>query len=816
MPPGAQVNPPSVEPAPLLGYEAPDAAVTRIVDALPTPRLVLRPDGMQAVLATYSAMPSVADIAQPFERLAGLRIDPKRHAARRTRFFAALDLLELREGAVPRPIDSAVGARVVSFAWSPTGRHVAFLRWEDEGLDLWVCDALEGKARRIASQISEAIAPGYVWLPGGDALLVSLRVEHQAPLPPRAEIPHGPTIEDTAGRKATLRTYQDLLKDRTDEARFEHLATAQLAVVTLVGDTPTLLGDPAMVTDFEPSPDGQYAMIHRLRRPFSYEVPYYRFPRSIEVIALRDGKLVASLAEQELEDEIPIGGVRTGLRSLSWHPQEPASVLWWEALDGGDPDKPAEFRDRVMRLAAPFQDPPQELLRTAQRLRGVSWTEISGQVIVREFDRDRRWTTVRVHELGSGLPPRILVDRSIRDVYGDPGDPIYATRTDGTRVVVVDDGAIYLTGAGASADGERPFVDRMSLQTGQTSRMFASDPAAHEEFVDFIGPPREGRMLLRRESPTEVPNYVVTDGGDRVRLTHFEDPHPELTGIEKRILNYRRKDGVALSGILYLPPGATPGQRFPLVVWAYPLEFNDKDTAGQVRAAPRRFTRLAGTSPLMFLTRGYALLDNASMPIVGDPETMNDTFIAQVVASAEAAVDAVVAEGVADRDRVAIAGHSYGAFMVANLLAHSQLFKAGIARSGAYNRTLTPFGYQSERRTLWEAPQTYVEVSPLFSADKIDEPLLLVHGELDSNAGTYPMQSRRLYQAIAGTGGTARLVILPFESHGYVARESVLHVLEESFRWLDRYVKSAGPAPSEPAPAEPAPAEPAPSEPERP
>jgi dipeptidyl aminopeptidase/acylaminoacyl peptidase len=382
----------------------------------------------------------------------------------------------------------------------------------------------------------------------------------------------------------------------------------------------------------------------------------------------------------------------------------------------------------------------------------------------------------------------LLFDRSRHDRYGDPGRPVQVTLACGTRVVKVEDGSIYLAGSGATPEGDRPFLDRMKLEDKSTERLFQATAESYASFVDFVGD--KGAFVIRRESPKDPPNYFLVEDGKERALTEFPDPHPQLTGIEKKLLTYKRRDGVPLSGTLYLPPDWDGETRLPLLVWAYPIEYRDKKTAGQVRARPNRFTRLAGTSPLMFLTQGYAVLDGAAMPVIGHPETMNDTLIPQLVQAAKAAIDAVVKEGVADRDRVAISGHSYGAFMTANLLAHSDLFRAGIARSGAYNRTLTPFGFQSERRTLWEGRDAYIKVSPLFSADKIDEPLLMFHGEDDNNSGTYPLQSKRLFHAIKGLGGTARLVMLPKESHGYRARESILHVLAESFEWLDTHVKS--------------------------
>jgi dipeptidyl aminopeptidase/acylaminoacyl peptidase len=790
-------------------YRLPPADVVAIVDAPPTPVVSIAPGGERLGRFTYEALPGIDEVTRPFEPLAGIRIDAERHARRRTRWTTAIELQTVADGktrAVPLP----AGARITEPVWSPDGAHLAFTldggrREEERGLQLWVAGADGSAARRVGVlQVDDVLGPAFTWMPGSQALLVRLIPSGLGPPPARAAVPRGPVVEDTAGKVARNRTYQDLLSNADDEARFEYFAQSCLALVDLQGRTQPL-GEPALHASAEPSPDGKHVLVERLRRPFSYTVPYARFARVIEVLDAK-AKVVRRVADQDVADEIPIEGVRTGPREVHWQPGVPATLVWVEALDGGDPKEPAEHRDRVMTHAAPFADTPEERLRVQQRLHELSWTSKPGQVLVEEYDRDRRWITTRLHELAEpGVAPRVLFDRSSRDAYADPGVPVTELRPDGTVVVIVDDGSIYLAGDGASPAGDRPFLDRYELATGVKERLMQSQGEHHTRFEGFVGPGHRAR-LLRRESTSEAPNWYVQEGGAERRLTEFADPHPQLTGIKKQILSYERRDGVPLSGTLYLPPSVEPGQTLPLVIWAYPLEFNDDDTAGQVRAAPRTFTRLAGTSPLMFLTQGYAVLDDAAMPIVGDPETMNDTFLDQIIWSAEAAIDAAVKAGVADRDRVGIMGHSYGAFMAANLLAHTDRFRAAIARSGAYNRTLTPFGFQSERRTLWEAPATYVAVSPLFTADRIDEPLLMIHGQIDDNSGTFPLQSERLFHAMQGTGGTARLVLLPGESHAYVARESVLHVLAESFEWFDRYVKNAEPIGTKALEIEPGPA----------
>ena len=786
-------KPPAVVELPS-SYEEPPQDVVDIVDAPATPRVSVSPDGKRVLLSHYDALPSIEDIAAPFERLAGLRIDAERYAERRTRMYEKLELVDVASGKTTA-VELPEGIRMGSPRWSPDGRRIAFVRWVDDGLRLWVVDAQSGTAKRVTElRVNDILTQGFAWMPGSESIVV-LTVPGDASAPVRSRRPVGPSVSDTAGEKATNRTYQDLLQNPYDEALFEHLVTVQAVEVSLGTGKATPVGRPGMFASVDPSPDGKHVLVEQLRRPFSYAVPYYRFPTRIEVWD-RQGKVERTVADLDVAEQIPIGGVRQGPRRVQWHPQQPATLWWAEALDGGDPKVEAEHRDRLMLHAAPFEAEPALLTRVQHRFSTLAWTDVPGQYLVSDYDRDRRWTRTIVRDDGG---ERVLVDRSVRDAYADPGRPVYALRPDGTYVVPVRDGAIALSGSGATPQGYRPFLQTMSLADGSTTRVFES---GEDEYASFVDHTEGGELLVWRESKTEPANlYAQSEDGKRRALTQFSDPHPQLTGIDKRILKYERADGVKLSGTLYLPPGYREGERLPLVVWAYPIEFNDKDTAGQVRASDNRFTRLRSTSPLMFLTQGYAVLDNAAMPIVGDPETMNDSFIEQIVASASAAIDAAVEQGVADPERVGVAGHSYGAFMTANLLAHSDLFRAGIARSGAYNRTLTPFGFQSERRTLWEAPEAYMKVSPLFAADKLDEPILLVHGEDDSNSGTYPLQSKRLFHALKGNGGTARLVMLPSESHGYVARESVLHVLAESFRWFDTHVKRAEPPKRDVTPA---------------
>ncbi|MEQ1893539.1 MAG: prolyl oligopeptidase family serine peptidase, partial [Planctomycetota bacterium] len=628
----------------------------------------------------------------------------------------------------------------------------------------------------------------------GRALVVRLVPEGARAPEPKA-VPSGPAVQETSGSSTPLRTYQDLLADAESEARFEHFARVQLARIDVASGALTKFGTPDLYVDASPSPDGSHWLVTTLERPFSYVLPWSLFPQTIE-LRTKDGAKVRTIAEVPAGENIPMEGVRTGPRGVTWQASAPATVVWSEALDGGDPAKKAEWRDRWLALAAPYTGEPREFLRLAQRARGLSWFADGERYLAGEYDRDRRWLKTFQGSLSKPGEARVIEDRSSNDRYGDPGAPVTEVGPLGTRVVLEENGHLYRAGQGHSPAGPRPFFDRSSLADGKGTRLWQSAEGRYETYAGLARRGDKGLALLTSsESPIDPPNYQLRDlgAGSVTALTNFPDPTPEIRGLTQELLTYERADGVKLSGTLYLPAGYKPGTKLPLFVWAYPLEFNDAATAGQVTNSPHRFVRMRGPTHLVFAAQGWAVLDNATMPIVGDPATMNDTFLEQIVAASAAAIDACVAKGVADPERVLVGGHSYGAFMTANLLAHSDLFRAGIARSGAYNRTLTPFGFQSERRTLWEAPESYTKLSPFFRADAIDEPLLMIHGEKDSNPGTFPIQSERLYQAIKGNGGTARLVMLPGEDHGYQARESVLHTVAEMLEWGERHVRSAGP-----------------------
>ena len=786
-------------------YREPPPEVVAILDAPPTPWVMLSPDTRWMLFVEHEAMPPLADVARPMLRLAGLRIDPMTNARHQTSFGIGLVLHERggrdeRRGAIEHPllerrIELPPSRRISTVRWSHDSARFVVTLVGGEGTELWTADVEEARLRELASGLNAIFGDGFEWMPDGERLVCAFVPRGRAPAPIASALPSGPVVQETAGFTSPLRTYQDLLANAHDEALFEHYAQSELAIVSARDGSLRRIGEASLAIAFEPAPGDEHLLVTRVHRPFSYSLTVYGFPQRIEVWDL-DGRVVHCVAQVPAAENIPIEGVRTGPRNVEWNAHEEATLVWAEALDGGDPRRKVSHRDRWVEQASPYTSPPREIVRLEHRASGLAWMRDPSQVLAREYDRDRRWTRMSVFDRTQpAAPPIVLDDRSLRDRYADPGAVLLEPTRRGFRIVRQEGEWIFRAGGGESPQGARPFLDRQSLATLATLRLWHSQQGEYENVLavlrDSVSHAVHTGFITRHESPSDPPNLRLHSftSDASIALTNFGDPTPQLRDFEKRLLNYERADGVALSGTLYLPPRRKEGERLPLVLWAYPHDFLDTDTAGQVHGNEHRFTRISGASHLFFLTQGYAVLDGASMPIIGEPETMNDTFIEQAVASARAAIDELDQLGICDRDRVGIGGHSYGAFMTATLLAHCDLFRAGIARSGAYNRTLTPFGFQAERRSLWEAKESYFKLSPFFFAEKIKAPLLLIHGADDNNPGTFPLQSERLFAAIKGNGGTARYVSLPFESHAYRARESILHVLYEMIEWFGKYVK---------------------------
>jgi dipeptidyl aminopeptidase/acylaminoacyl peptidase len=749
------------------------------------------PSRQEFALVQRSGLPTIAEVSQPMVKLAGARINPNTNGPHRTLPVTGVAIQRLADG---RRVEATTpaGARLAWIGFSQDGRRIALTETRRSGIALWVVDVRTGAARALTTPtLNAATGTPCTWVDAG-SLLCRFVPAARGPAPALPQVPSGPNIQENLGKPAPVSTYEGLLRTAHDEALFDHYFTSQLALVDASTGARTPVGKPGVFEEAEPSPDGRYILVSRIKRPYSRLVPYRGFPHAVEAWD-RAGRVVRALADMPSTETVPILGVPTGPRAHRWDPSRPAALLWTEALDGGGLRNKASERDRVMTLSAPFSAEPSELLRLEHRFVAANWTE-KGICLVTEFERARRRR--RTWLLDGTHPPRKVWDLSTEDRYRDPGDPVGSPRVRGAYLQAGN--SIYLSGAGASEKGDRPFLDRLDIQSLEVERLFQAESETYETVVGLLSD--DGRRLLTRlETPADPPNFYLRDTGKQVKqaLTHVPNPTPQLAGVTRQFITYLRKDGVKLSATLYLPPGYKQGERLPVVLWAYPNEFTDPAMAGQVAGSPYRFAIYGGASHMFFLTQGYAVLDNPTMPIVGPGETANDSYVEQLAASAQAAVDKIVEMGVADRERIGVGGHSYGAFMTANLLAHSRIFRAGIARSGAYNRSLTPFGFQSERRTFWEVPDLYAKMSPFWHADDVKDPILLIHGEADDNSGTFPIQTERFYMALKGHGATVRYVTLPHEAHGYAGRESVLHTLHEMVSWFDKHVKHAAPRASE-------------------
>ncbi|WP_230418792.1 alpha/beta hydrolase family protein [Undibacterium griseum] len=782
------------------GYRLPPPELQAIVDAPRGPQFKLGPQKKNALLISLPGLPGIAEVAQPELKLAGLRINPRTRAASQFDFGTGLSLLDIQNGQIREVSGLPARARIAETLWSPDERWVAFSRWADDGVELWLLDVRKAVAHRlIAERLNAITSAGFSWSNGSEQLFVRLLPQHQKPLPLAPSIPSGPNALESKGGKLTQnRTYPDMLKTPADADLLDWQLQTQLAFVNLQGQIrrtgPVMTLSKALV-----SPDGRLILTTQLRRPYSTTLPIDRFGQLIEVWS-DTGKKVRTVAERPMRERLPAGNdaVQAGPRDVGWRHDKPATLYWLEAQAGGDPEAHVKVHDVIWQQAAPFDSPPQKIMELGWRFGSIQWGSDQLALVTENWWKSRDTRTWRIRPGVPDAKPELLFSRKSEDQYAHPGTPVMVLNPAGRQVLrtSADGKAIFLTGTGASPEGDRPFLDRYDLVNRQAVRLFRSQAPYYEEVIAVLND-KGSCVITSRESNEERPNFYVRDlaGGEAPRaLTQFAHPLPQLRGVKKQQIRYEREDGVDLSATLYLPPGYDPkrdGPR-PVLMWAYPREFKTAEAAGQVAGSPYKFNRISYNGPQVMLARGYVVLDGPTMPIIGEgKKEPNDTYLEQLKMSAEAAIEEVVRLGVADRNRIAIGGHSYGAFMTVNLLTHTRLFRAGIARSGAYNRTLTPFGFQSEDRNFWQARKTYQDMSPFNFANQIKDPILLIHGEQDNNSGTFPIQSERMYQALQGLGAVTRLVMLPNESHSYRARESILHMLWEQDRWLDLYVKNA-------------------------
>ena len=771
--------------------------IAEMLDTPWFPAVKVSPNRRWMVRLERPNLPSIEALAQPRVQIAGIQLNPETRGPAVEYAFQNLKLQDLATGDL-RSIPLPGAAHIRNLSWSPQGNYLAFTLTQPNGIELWVADAKTATARSLTPpRLNDVYGKPCHWISEAAGLLCKLVPADQPEPPVAPRLPVGPRIEENLGRQAPKRTYTNLLQSPHDEALFEYYLTSLLERVSVTGDR-TPITAPQMIASVQPSPNGEWFILTTFQRPFSYQVPARRFAKRISVLTTSAGQEQLRVADLPLADAVPVtfDSVRTGRRIVRWRSDRPDTLYWVEALDGGDASQPAEKRDAVYQLEAPFTTMEPEIIWTSElRFNQIFWGHESLALGQAYWYDSRQMQTWRLNPADPDTAPILLNQRDVQDRYNDLGQPITAPGPyhRHTLLLTPEGDGVYLKGQGASPEGVYPFLDRWMLDANQIERLWqAADP--YFEQVILLWDNSGDRLLTYRQSATEPPNYWRRElsTGRADPLTDFSDPLPWFHRISRQVVRYRRKDGVELSATLYLPPSHVPGRDGPLptLLWVYPVEYKSRESAAQVTVAENRFSRPYAGSPLFLLTQGYALMMGPTMPIIGEGEAEpNDTYIEQLSASAQAAVDYLVDQGISLPDQLAIGGHSYGAFTAANLLAHTDLFQAAIANSGAYNRTLTPFGFQGEQRTFWEAPDVYIQMSPFTHAAAIDAPLLLIHGAEDDNSGTYPLQSQRLYGALQGLGGRVRWVELPAEGHGYRSREAVGHVLWEMTRWLDMHLQ---------------------------
>ncbi|MEM9897046.1 MAG: prolyl oligopeptidase family serine peptidase [Bacteroidota bacterium] len=788
-----------------LTYQEPPSEIKELVDAPLAPSVRIDDKGENVILLYRNAYKTIAELSEEELRLGGLRINPVTNIGSRTTFYNNIKIKKAMAKDAKQVSGLPENARLANFSWSPDESKMAFTHTTSTGVEIWVMDVVKGTSKKLTNAGANAnMGRPMVWTKDSKSMLVKMLPSDREPLiNAETAVPTGPTVTESSGAKAQNRTYQDLLKNPVDEKNFEQLGRSEIYRVSLDGSSEKWM-DTGMYRGMNFSPDGNYIIVTKVKRPFSYLVPYYRFASETTIFD-KNGKQVKILLDMPVDEVRPKGFMATTdkPRGFSWRGDKPATVVWAQALDGGDPQTEVDYHDEALELPAPFTGEPRSLMKMKNRFSGITWGNDDVAIAYDYWWDNRNTKTYVFNPSDNSVEPKVISDRNYQDAYSNPGSFVTAKNKLNRYVLSIDNGNVFLMGDGFTEEGQFPFVDQMNLESGEKTRLYQSAYTDKVEDLVYALDMSKGEILIRLESPTEYPNYYIRNIKKKIALrpiTQFENPFKAMMEVEKEVITYKRDDGVELTGTLYLPIGYDKAkkEKMPMILWAYPREYKDKSSAGQNTTNPNEFIYPWYGSPVFWVTRGYVVLDDAAFPIVGEgEEEPNDTFRKQLVANAKAAIDAVDEMGYIDRNRVGVGGHSYGAFMVANLLSHSNLFAAGIARSGAYNRTLTPFGFQSEERSYWEAPEIYNTMSPFMHADKMKTPLLLVHGKADNNSGTYPLQSERYFNALKGLGGPARLVMLPKESHGYRATESIMHVLWEQDQWLEEHVKNRDPMETE-------------------
>jgi len=780
-----------------LSYQKPSAEILALADYERAPTVSMDSKKEYMLLSYRNTYKTLDDLNQEEMRLGGLRINPVTNISSTVTYINNLKIRKIAAKFETQVAGLPQNARLTNISWSPDEKKIAFTNTTITGVELWIIDVVTATAKKITfDNLNANLGSPYSWMNDNQTLLVKVLPKNRTALVnEKKDLPKGPTVSVSDGSKSQNRTYQDLLKNKNDEANFDALVTSELYKVSVSGAT-TLFKSADIYAGESFSPDGNYLMLTTIQKPYSYIVPLSRFPQKSLVYDL-SGKEIKQVNEVPLTEIMPKGfsSVRKGKRNMSWRADKPATLVYVEALDEGDQAKKVDFRDEVFQWNAPFNSAPISMMKTQQRFGGISWGNDSFAIANDSWYDTRNTKTYLLNPSNPNETPKVISDRNSQDIYSDPGNFETKKNEFGRYVIATENGNAYLIGDGHTKEGQFPFIDELNLKTLKTKRLYTSKIKDKKEDLMSIEDYKKGDVLVMIQSKNDYPNYYFRNikSGKLTPITTFQNPFESIKNVYKEVIKYKRKDGVDLSGTLYLPAGydRIKKEKLPLLIWAYPAEFKDKNSAGQNDKNPNDFTFPNYGSFVYWVTKGYAVLDDASFPIIGEGTTEpNDTFITQLVDDAEAAINAVDNLGYINRKKVAVGGHSYGAFMTANLLTHSNLFACGIARSGAYNRTLTPFGFQSEQRNYWDVPSIYNEMSPFMNADKMKTPLLLVHGEADNNPGTFTLQTERYFQALKNLGAPTRMVILPKEAHGYAAKENIFHLLWEQDQFLEKYLKN--------------------------
>lgn len=776
-------------------YQTPPKAISDLVNAPSTPSVSFNKNGDWMMLLERADNPSIEELSQPELRIAGLRINPSTTGPSRGRGVENVKIKMTQGGQEIQIKGLPANPSMGGFSLSKDEKYLAFTQTEATGISLWVVDLSTFEAKKLTDPIlNEVMGNAMTWTPENQILIKAINPSRGA-YPQKPSAPTGPIVQESKGEASPNRTYQDLLSNPYDEKLFSYFMDSQLMLISLDGSKKAI-GQAGLIKSMDLSPDGSYVMVDLMKKPFSYLVPASRFPYDVQIWD-KSGKNIKTLAQIPLDENRPTGfdATVTGPRSINWRADKAAILYWVEAQDGGDPRNDVKDREIIYTLDAPFAGTKKVLATTPYRFGGIAWSDDNFAIMNERWSATRKEMRSVINPSNPNQAKRLIIERSSDDIYNDPGDPLYVENQYGKNILLRNGDLVYMTSQGGSPDGNMPFLSTFNTKTKEQNIIWRSEAPYYERVVKVIDD-QASEFITVKESTDIQPNYWLVNTKKKVapvQVTNFAHPYESLKGIQKEQVTYSRKDGLNLSAVIYTPAGYDPAKdgTLPVLMWAYPREYKSKEVAAQVRGSKYAFTRLSWGSPIYWVTRGYAIMDQTEMPIVGEGDKEpNDYFLEQLVWNAEAAIDKIVDMGIGDRMRVAVGGHSYGAFMTANLLSHTDLFAAGIARSGAYNRTLTPFGFQYEQRTYWEAPEVYFNMSPFSFAHKVKTPILMIHGEADNNSGTFPIQSERYYNALKGHGATARLVFLPNESHGYAAQESILHTLWEMDTWLEKYVKN--------------------------